>query len=46
MPANSAQWTWFLFFALGALGGLTYLVNLVLDLIRTVQVARRAEKRE
>lgn len=33
MPANSVQWTWFLFFALGALGGLTYLVNLVLGII-------------
>lgn len=46
MPANSAQWAWFLFFALGALGGLTYVVNLVMDLIRTIQIAKRMGRRQ
>lgn len=31
MPANAVQWAWWLFFAVGALGGIAHLVGLALD---------------
>ena len=40
MPANEVQWAMFLFFAVGALGGIVYLLQQVLELITAVQVAR------
>ena len=46
MPANDVQWAMFLFFAIGSLGGLMYMVSLVLDLVRTIHIARRAGRRK
>jgi len=34
MPAGWIQWLMFLFFAVGALGGCIYLVQLVADVVR------------
>jgi hypothetical protein len=36
MPANEIQWLMFLFFAVGALGGCIYLVQLVADAARAL----------
>jgi hypothetical protein len=40
MPQNDIQWAWFLFFGLGSIGGIAFLVSLVRDLIATINIAR------
>ena len=44
MPANEVQWAMFLFFAVGALGGIVYLAQLMLELVSAAQVARDKAK--
>lgn len=46
MPLSDIQWLMFLFFAIGALGGVIYLAQLAVELVRTVIAARRLSRRE
>jgi hypothetical protein len=41
MPEGNVEWVMFLYFALGSLGGIAFLVVLVRDLISTISVARK-----
>jgi hypothetical protein len=45
MPSGDIEWVMFLYFALGALGGIAFLVGIIRDLIRIV-IASRAVKRK
>lgn len=40
MPHSDAQWLWFAFFGLGAIGGIFYLVRLALEVLRAVRKAQ------
>ena len=46
MPQNEIQWLMFLFFAVGALGGCIYLVQLVADCVRAIRTARVLSRRD
>ena len=46
MPQNEIQWLMFLFFAVGALGGCIYLVQLGVDCVRVARIARIMSRRE
>jgi hypothetical protein len=45
MPNNDFQWVMFLYFALGALGGVAFLVVLVRDLITLIRSERRGSRK-
>jgi len=40
MPATAAQWAWFLFFSVGAIGGILSLADRVLNVIDMVRERR------
>lgn len=42
MPENASQWIMFFGFAVGAVGGILYLVQLIAELVQAVMIARRA----
>ena len=46
MPQNEIQWLMFLFFAVGALGGCIYLVQLTVDCVRAIRTARVLSRRK